>query len=57
MTADTERQLVTLLTIATIDLALKRAAEAKPMPIRPTMRPDPQAVTLSHGALISHAQA
>lgn len=57
MTPDAERQLIALLTIATIDLAQKRAAEQKPLPIRPTMRPDPQAVTVSHGSLISHASA
>lgn len=45
--------------IALFALCLVQAAkdDAKPLPIRPTMRPDPQAVTVSHGTLISHANA
>lgn len=55
---DTERQLIALLTIATIDLAQKRAAELKAPAIHPTMRPDPQAAAATHGTLMSrYAQA
>ena len=56
---DTERQLIALLTIATIDLAQRRAAaEQKSPAIHPTMRPDPQTAAATHGTLMSnHAQA
>ena len=55
---DQEKALAVLLGMAMVAVILERqSAEAKPMTIRPTMRPDPQAVSLSHGALISHAQA
>ena len=55
---DTERQLIALLTIATIDLAQRRAAEQKSPAIRPTMRPDPQTAAATHGTLMSnHAHA
>jgi hypothetical protein len=36
---------------------VQRPNDARPLPISPTMRPDPQAVAASHGALISHESA
>lgn len=51
----TERDLALVLARLLIWGALHPEAVKVPA-IHPTMRPDPQAVTLSHGALI-HAQA
>lgn len=52
---DRER-LIALLAACMVQHALRQAAEQKPIAIRPTMRPDPQAVSLSRGTLI-HASA
>ena len=53
---DNEIKLARLLAAAMVAHALKNI-DRKPLPIRPTMRPDPEAVTVSHGMLISHGNA
>ncbi len=53
---DFEREFARLLAAAMVARALAIASEKK-LPISPTMRPDPQAVAASHGALISHESA
>lgn len=54
---DQEKALAVLLAAATVAVILKRAAEQKPPAIHPTMRPDPQVAAVTHGTLMSHAQA
>lgn len=54
---DKERALAVLLAMGMVAVALKAAEEQKSPAIHPTMRPDPQAVSLSHGTLIQHASA
>lgn len=54
---DQEKALAYLLAMGMVAVALKTAEEQTPIAIRPTMRPDPQAVSLSHQTLTQHAQA
>jgi len=51
---DTERAYVRLMTQLLISYAVRQQEQRQPA-IHPTMRPDPQAVSLSHGTLI-HAR-
>jgi hypothetical protein len=54
---DRER-LIQLLTVAVVAQAKRAAAEQKSPAIHPTMRPDPQVTSPTHGTLMSnHAQA
>lgn len=54
---DREKALAFLLAMGIVAVVLKDRAEQTPPAIHPTMRPDPQAVSLSHGTLIQHASA
>jgi hypothetical protein len=45
-------RLIAALTACLVQHTLRRLTEEKMPAIHPTMRPDPQAVSLSHGTLI-----
>lgn len=49
---DTERAYVRLMTQLLISYAVRQQEQRQPA-IHPTMRPDPQAVSLSYGTLIN----
>lgn len=51
-----EMQLARLLATVLAAKALKRI-DRKPVAITPTMRPDPQALAVTHGTLMSHENA